>query len=210
MNKIRVLVVDDHPTVREGACLIISREPDCEVCGAVATGREALNETAKCLPDVVVLDLHLPDVGGVTVAREIKKLHPKVELVMFTAEESEAAVTESFQAGVKSFIRKTDLVELLVTAIRAAAEHRPFFTPEIGEILFGRMFGKPSRAQLTPREHEITRLLANGKSSKEMAAALGISTRTVEVHRAAVMRKLNLSSTAEIVRYALRNGIIER
>ena len=212
---VRILVADDHYVVREGVRLIISGEPNWEVCGSAKTGREAIELAERCKPDVVVLDYHMPDLDGLTAARELKKRVPSTELVIFSGERSEQVVRDLFEAGVKSFIQKTDIAGSLVAAIQAAAEHRPFFTPEISEIMFARLLRKPRVSgsagcgSLTARERETVHLLADGKSNKEVAAALGISVRTAESHRAALMRKLGVSSIAEMVRFAVRNGIIK-
>lgn len=209
MKKFRILVADDHHVVREGARLIIDRDPECEVCAVVSSGREAVEQAALSRPDVVVLDLHMPDMDGFTAVREIKAQNPDVELVIFSGERSEEVITRLFQAGVKSFIPKTDISDMLLNAVKAAANHKPFVTPEIGEILFGARLGTSSGAELTPREREIARLVADGNSNKSIAASLGISPRTAETHRAALMRKLGASSIAEVVRYAIRNGLIQ-
>ena len=216
MQKIvRILVADDHYVVRAGVRLILSAEPNWEVCGDAKTGREAIELAERCTPDVVVLDYHMPDLDGLTAARELKKRVPSAELVIFSGERSEQVVIDLFEAGVKSFIQKTDIAGSLVAAIRAAAEHRPFFTPEISEIMFARLIRKPhvsssaGCSSLTARERETVHLLADGKSNKEVAAALGVSVRTAESHRAALLRKLGVSSIAEMVRYAVRNGLIE-
>jgi two-component system response regulator NreC len=216
MAKLRVLVADDHPVIREALRLIINGQPEWEVCGVAKTGPEALELTISFLPNVVVLDLHMPEMDGLSVARQIKKRAPSVELVVFTGERGEEIVNELFEAGVRSFIRKTDVSGLLVEAIDAAARHKPFFTPEISDILFSRMMaaspGGKKKGRCTPlslRERETLVLVAQGKSNKEIATRLRISSRTVEAHRASVIRKFGVSSTAEMVCYAIRNGIIE-
>ena len=209
MKKLRIMVVDDHPALREGAAVIINRDPACEVCAMAASGREAVKQIARQRPAVVVLDLHMPELDGLSVTRLIKKANPDVEVVIYTADRSEGIVEGLFQAGVKSLIRKTDEPELLLRAIKEAAEHRTFFTPQIGEIVLRLATGNRSLTELTPREREVLRLVAQGKSNREIAAELGVATRTAETHRAALMRKLEAPSTAEIVRYAIRTGVIE-
>ena len=209
MKKLRVLLADDHPLLREGTARFISSDPEIEVCAAASNGQEALAEAASHHPDVVVFDLHMPDTDGLSVLRQLKTQNPKVELVVYSAGRADDVVEELFATGVRSFVRKTDPSELLITAIKAAGEHKVFLTPAVGEILFSRVMGKPSQADLTTREREVIRLLAEGKSNKEIAKALGISARTAETHRAALMRKLGVSSTAEVVRYAIRSGVIE-
>ena len=209
MRKLRILLADDHPLLREGTRLFIDREPDCDVCAVASDGREALEQTAEHHPDVVVLDLHMPGTDARSVVLQLKKKHPTVEIVVYSGTRGEEIVDQLFQAGVKSFIRKTDPSELLIAAIRAAGEHKLFVTPAIGELIFRKALAKQSHAELTSRELEIVRLIADGCSNKQIAAQLSISTRTAETHRAAIMRKLEASSTADVVRYAIRSGVIE-
>jgi two-component system response regulator NreC len=211
-KKLRILIADDHDVLRRGLDFIISREKDWEVCGLAKTGREALEKSAEVQPDVAVLDLGMPDLGGVELVREMRRRFPKIELVIFSGQKSENVIKELFDAGARSFVQKADASDLLVKAIKAAAQHRPFFTAEISKLLFSRFMTSDVRTHgedLTPREREIIRYVAEGKSNKEIAAELGISLRTVETHRAAFMRKLGISSTADTVRYAIRNSIIE-
>ena len=209
MKKVRVLLADDHPMLREGTRLFIEREPDFEVCATASSGGEAVELAAKHRPDVVVLDLRMPDSDGLTVVRQIKKENARIEVVIYSGERGEEIVDRLFEAGVMSFIRKTDPTELLIAAIRAAGEHTPFITPEMEEIIFRRAIGQPSHSDLTAREREVIRMIAEGKLNREIAQALGISARTAEVHRAAIMRKLGASSMADVVRFAIRNGVIE-
>ena len=213
-NTVRILVADDHPLVREGAALIIRGVPGWEVCGLASTGREVIAQALELRPDVILLDFHMPELDGLDIVRQIKKDLPATELVVFSGASSEGIVEQLFDAGAKSFVGKTEGGEVLIAAIRSAAEHKPFFTPEVSEILFSRVMNPTAKggskgAQVTAREREIIRHIAHGESNKEIGAALAISSRTAETHRAAIMRKLGVSSTAEIVRFAIRNGIIE-
>ena len=209
MKKLRLVLADDHPMLVAGTQLLVSNDPALEVCAVASNGRETIAEVARHHPDVVVLDFHMPDTDGLSLARAIRKEHPEVEVVIYSSEAHEEVIERLFEAGVKSFIRKTESSELLIAAIKAAGEHRPFLTPAVGEIIFRRAMGKPVESHLTPREREVVRLIAEGKSNKQIAAKLGISARTAESHRAALMRKLGFASTADVVRYAIRNGIIE-
>jgi two-component system response regulator NreC len=216
MKAFRILIADDHEVVRQGVRAMIEREPGWEVCGVAANGREAVALAAKLKPDVMIADMTMPELDGVQVARQVKRLLPKTEILVFTAHESESIVREVFAAGAKSYIRKTDAGQHLISALRSLREHKPFFTNEVSRVLFSRFLdensGKSdtgSEEKPSARETEILRLLAGGESNKRIALALGISMRTVETHRAAVMRKLRLNSLADLVRYAIRNGIID-
>lgn len=216
MNAVRVLVADDHEVVLEGVRALIERQPDLEVCGLAANGREAVELAQKTKPDVVVLDMSMPELDGLDVIRLLKKTLPETEVVVFSAHSSEEMVEEVFDAGAKSYIEKSEASQDLVTAIRSLAEHKPFFSTQTSEILFAKFLVPRARLQqsrmelrLTAREREIVRLLAQSSSNKEVATALGISIRTVETHRATLMRKLGVRSVAGLVRYAIRHHIIE-
>jgi DNA-binding NarL/FixJ family response regulator len=211
---LRVLVADDHPLVREGVVLLIGTTPGWEVCGTAANGREVVEKAIELRPDIIVLDLHMPELDGLAVVRELKRRLPETEVVIFSGARVDAVAQELFSAGAKSFVGKTDGSDLLRAAIQSAAEHKPFFTPTVSELLYHRFVADPraassAGAELTEREREIIAQIAEGKSNKDMATALGISIRTAETHRASIQRKLGVSSTAEIVRYAIRMGIIE-
>jgi len=216
MNNVRVLVADDHEAVLEGVRALLEREAGLEVCGVASNGRDAVTYATKMKPDVVVLDMTMPDLDGISAIRQIKRALPETEVVVYSAHSSEEAIEEAFDAGAKSYIGKAGTSRDLIDAIRSVAEHKPFFTPEISQILFGKFLGAdgPKKAgtseqKLTPREREVVRLLAQSSSNKEIAAALGISVRTAETHRATLMRKLGIKSLAGLVRYAIRNNIIE-
>jgi two-component system response regulator NreC len=216
MNNVRVLVADDHEVVLEGVRALLTREPGLEVCGVANNGREAVASATITKPDVVVLDLTMPDLDGLSAIRQIKRTLPGTEIVVYSAHSSEEVIQGVFDAGAKSYIGKADAGRDLIAAIRTVAEHKPFLTPEISRLLFGKFLDSDglkragtAEQKLTPREREVVRLLAQSSSNKEIAAALGISVRTAETHRASVMRKLGINSLAGLVRYAIRNNIIE-
>lgn len=209
MKKLRVLVVDDHPLLREGTRLAIDADPDCEVCATAGSGREAVAQAAGHRPDVVVLDFHLPDADGLSVARDIRRENPEIEIVIYSAEARDEVIAELLENGVKSFVSKAEPSETLLAAIKAVGEHRPYITHAVSEILLRRAMAQPEENDLTPRETQVVRLVAAGRANKEIALELGISARTAESHRASLMRKLRLFSTADVVRYAIRHGIIE-
>jgi DNA-binding NarL/FixJ family response regulator len=214
MKKLRILLADDHEVVREGVRRLIEKETGWEVCGEAGDGRKAVALAVQLNPDVVVLDMAMPELNGLEAARQIKGALPKTEVLIFTGEESEQVIHEVFAAGARSYILKSDIGGHLVAAIRALGEHKHYFTNRISEIVFARYFdgesgaGKDKTEGLTPREREIVQLLGEGKSNKAAGAVLGISIKTVETHRAAAMRKLRLDSFADLVRYAVRNKII--
>jgi DNA-binding NarL/FixJ family response regulator len=202
--------------VRDGLRALIEHEPGWEVCAMATNGQEAVDSAKKLKPDVVILDMTMPELDGLTALRQIKQVLPNTEVMIFSAHHSEDVIKQLFDAGAKSYIQKSDAGRHLVTAIKSLAEHKPFFTPEISEILFAKFFSAGSGTKqarpdhsLTAREREIARLLAEGRSNKEVASSLGISIRTAETHRAALMRKLDVDSVSALVRYAIRNNIIE-
>jgi len=216
MNSLRILIADDHEVVREGLRALVEHEPGWEVCGIATTGREAVERAKELKPDIAVLDMTMPELSGLEAVRQIKRALPATEVLLFSGHRSEQLVAQAFDAGAKSYICKADAGKHLVAAIRSLAEHKPFFTPEVSEILFAKFLAADaSRKQgvveqkLTAREREIVRLLAEGRSNKETAGILGISVRTSETHRASLMRKLSLDSLPALVRYAIRNQIIE-
>jgi len=216
MKTVRILIADDHEVMRTGVRALLESEPGWEVCGVAKTGREAVDQANRLRPDVVILDMNMPELNGLEAARLIKQLLPTTELLIFTARETEDLVREVFEAGAKSYIRKGDAASHLIDAVKMLAQHKPFFTTKVSEVLFAKFLdrsdtqpGEEKVAEpLTPREQEIVRLLAEGKSNKEVADTLGLSVRTAETHRANLMRKLKFSSLAELVRYAVRKEIV--
>jgi two-component system, NarL family, response regulator NreC len=216
MRRLRILVADDHEVMRTGVRALIEQEPGWQVCGTATNGQEAVEVARKLKPDVVVLDMTMPELDGLEALREIKRALPNTEVVIFSAYHSEEVIEQLFDAGAKSYIQKSDASRHLVAAIKSLAEHKPFFTSEISQILFAKFLsGSAGKKQngpehaVTSRERDVVRLLAGGNSNKEVANCLGISIRTAETHRATLMRKLGLESLAALVRYAIRNHIID-
>ena len=216
MKTLRILIADDHQVVRDGLRALVENEPGWEVCGTAATGREAVERAKELKPDITVLDMTMPELSGLEAVRQIRRALPATEVLVFSAHRSEDIVAQVFEVGAKSYICKADAGRHLVAAIRSLAEHKPFFTPEVSDILFSRFLAAdagtksgPAEQKLTGREREIIRLLVEGRSNKETAGLLGISVRTSETHRASLMRKLSLDSLPALVRYAIRNHIIE-
>ena len=214
---LRILIADDHDVMRQGTRSVVEQQPGWEVCGVASNGREAVAQATELKPDIVIMDMTMPELNGLDAAVQIKRHEPRTEILMFTAHESDDLIRDAFEAGVKSFILKSEAHQLLVEAIESLALHKPFFTDKVSEILFSKMLERAeghgdataSGERLTLREREIVQLIAEGKSNKQVAEALGISIRTAETHRASVLRKLKLDSVASLVRYAIRNKIIE-
>lgn len=215
-TQVRILLVDDHAVVRDGVRFALERQEGWVVCGEAANGRTGVAAAAELEPDVVILDVTLPELSGVEALKQIKRAQPHAEVIIFTAHQMEDLVHAVFAAGARSYLLKTDDSTHLIQAVRAALEHRPYFTPRISEIVFSRYIHQESdgpRAEpgesLTPREREVVQMVAEGRSNKEVAAQLGVCVRTAESHRAAVMKKLGAKSLGELIRYALRNKLIE-
>jgi DNA-binding NarL/FixJ family response regulator len=214
MKKLRILIADDHDIVRRGLRPLIESEWGWEVCGEAKNGREAIDLTKELKPDVVVLDVGMPEVNGIEVTREVKRLLPATHVLAFTGTESETLVHQLFTAGARGCVLKNEATEHLIPAIKALCTNQPYFASRISRIVFesylkgGVSPENASPGGLTPRERETVQLLADGKSNKEVAAALGISVKTVETHRATIMRKLGFSAFSELVRFAVRNHIV--
>ena len=214
---LRILIADDHDVVRQGTRAVIERQPGWEVCGVAATGREAVEQTLALKPDIVVMDMTMPELNGLDATVQIKRHLPQTEIVIFTAHQTDEVIREVLEAGAKSFIFKSDDPQFLVEAIQSLSQHKPFVTKKVSEVLLAEFLNRSEDApdatqtskRLTAREREIVQLLAKGRSNREVAGALGISIRTAENHRASVLRKLRLDSLADLVRYAIRNGIVE-
>jgi DNA-binding NarL/FixJ family response regulator len=214
---LRIVVADDHDIIRRGLKQLLTAHAGWEVCAEAKTGREAVTVAEQLRPDIVVMDISMPDLNGLEAARRIKKSLPRTEILILTLHFSDQLVREIVEAGVRAYIMKSDADKDLVSAVEALSNHRSFFTARAADMLldgFSRPHAAPDpqallRSRLTSREREIVQLLAEGKSSKEVAVALGISVKTAETHRANIMRKLELHSVSELVRYAVRNQIIE-
>jgi len=216
VKTLRILLADDHKVVRQGTRALLSTVPEWKIVGEADNGRDAVSLTAELKPDIVILDIGMPELNGLDATRQIKKKLPDTEVLIFTGQETEELVHDVFDSGARSYIMKTDAADHLIDALKALSEHKHFFTSRISEIVFARYIqgkktveGAPEKSRITDREREIVQLLAEGKSSKEIATILGISVRTVETHRAAIMKKLGLKSFSELIRYAVRNKIIE-
>jgi DNA-binding NarL/FixJ family response regulator len=216
MKPVRILIADDHEVVRHGVRAVLERQAGWVVCGEASTGREAVAKAVDLRPDVVVLDLSMPELNGLEATRQIRRLLP-VKILILTVHEADQLVTEVLDAGADGYVLKADAGRTLVAAIRALLTGGEFFTERV-HALAARRRVKPRRAaavsgrasgRLTPREREVLQLLTEAKSNKEIGTALGITTKTAETHRSHIMTKLSLHSMSELVRYAIRNRIIE-
>jgi DNA-binding NarL/FixJ family response regulator len=214
---LRILVADDHDILRRGLKQLITARPGWEVIAEARTGREAVSLAEQHKPDIVVMDVSMPELNGLEAARRIRKDLPKTGIIILTLHFSDQLVKDIVESGARAYVMKSDADRDLVNAVEALANHRTFFTARAADMLLNDFSERtapvqpaaPTRNRLTPREREIVQLLAEGKSSKEVAVALGISVKTAETHRANIMRKLQLHSVSELVRYAIKNQIIE-
>ncbi|MFL5337410.1 MAG: response regulator [Geminicoccaceae bacterium] len=210
---VRILLADDHDIVRHGLREMIARHPGWEVCGEVRNGREAVAMAATLKPDVAVVDLAMPGLDGIAATREIRATSPATEVLLFTMYESEDLAAAVLAAGGRGCMLKSAAVRSIVAAIETVAAHRPYFPPDTSDAVrdLYRRASTQSEAPrlLSPREREIVRLFAEGYDRDAIAAQLGIGARTVKAHQEAAMLKTGARSVADLVRYALRNGIVE-
>jgi len=217
MAALKVLIADDHEIVRKGLRAILEGQRDLEIVGEAEDGRQAVAMTKELNPQIVVLDLAMPSLNGLEATKQIMKARPQTKVLILTMQEADPLIRDVLDAGARGYILKTDAGRDLLTAVEALRRNKTFFTSKVAQmILEGFLKGdaRPRDAQnpgdrLTARQREIVQLLAEGKSSKEVAVALGLSVKTAETHRANIMRKLDCHSVSEIVRYAIRNKIIE-
>jgi DNA-binding NarL/FixJ family response regulator len=208
----RILIADDHEVVRSGLRLILEAHPGWEVVAEAADGKAAIVKALEFKPDVAILDYSIPLVNGVEATRQIRKRNPQIEVLIFTMHDSETLVGEVLDAGARAYLLKSDAKEQLISAIEALAVHKPFFSGQVSQkLLETYLLAQKGRlgAVLSPRERIVVQLIAEGHTNKEISAILNLSIKTIESHRAAAMRKLNITSTAGIVRYAIRNKLIE-
>lgn len=213
---VRILVADDHDVVRRGLREQLSSHDGWEICGEARNGREAVQMALKLSPDVAVIDLSMPELNGLEATRQIRRELPRTEVLIFTMHETEQLIREVLSAGARGYVLKSDAGRHLTSAVEALSHRRPFFTEKVSEALLDAFLNSNSRKDegsafrtLTDREREIVQMLAEGRSNKEIAAKLSISIKTVETHRATVMRKLDISSIVELVHYAIRNQLVE-
>lgn len=215
-NPVRILVADDHEIVRKGLIATLQTRTDWIVCGEADNGREAVEKAMELRPHVVVMDLTMPELNGLEATRRIRKGLPDTEILVLSMHDSEQLVREVLETGARGYVLKSDAGNAIFEAIDSLVRHEPFFTSRISASLLHSLLGTasgrtdtgPEGQPLTPRERETVQLIAEGLSTKEVAAKLDISVKTADTHRSNLMRKLNMHSVSELVRYAIRNAII--
>ena len=215
MHSLRLVVADDHPLMRRGICDLLEAEPGWEVVAKASNGREAIDAVSMSKPDVLVIDLAMPELNGLTATREILRLFPKLGVVLLTMHNTDQSVREVLESGARGYVLKSDAEQDLVAAVKAVAAGKPFFTANITEIVLKGYLNRTATSEpakalsgLTTREREVVQLLVEGKGNKDVALAMRLSVKTVEAHRSNINRKLAIRSTSDLVRYAVRNGIV--
>jgi DNA-binding NarL/FixJ family response regulator len=216
--KLRILLADDHEIVRRGLCSLLQKHEGWEVCGEASDGRQTIEMATQLKPDVVIVDIGMPHLNGLDTTRQLLQHDPHFKVIVLTITDSDQVIREALDAGARGFVLKSDAARDLVAAIEALENKRMFFTPRVNDLVLAGFLEKghaisrneaPDLPTLTAREREVTQLLAEGKSSKEAAVLLNLSTKTVETHRSNIMRKLNLHSIRDLVVYAIKNSIIQ-
>lgn len=214
---LRILVADDHEIVRRGVRAILESQPGWEIVGEVDNGRAAVAEAVRLQPAIAVLDISMPGMNGLEATRDIRRDAPDVQVLVLTLHESVELVRQILAAGARGCVLKSDSSRDLVGAVEALSQRRTFFTQKVSDIVLAsflqppaiRLADNPPAPRLSPRECQVLQMLAEGKANKEVAWALKISVKTVETHRSNLMAKLDLHSVSELVRYAIRNHIVE-
>jgi DNA-binding NarL/FixJ family response regulator len=214
---LRLLIADDHEIVRRGLCALLKSHAEWEVCAEAADGREAVDKAQKLKPDMVILDIGMPNLNGLIATRQILQTQPNQKILILTVTDEEQVIREVLEAGALGFVLKSDAARDLVAAVEALQAGTTFFTSRVGEMVLraylnqkqGQSKDVPNPSSLTSRERQIVQLLAEGKSTKEVASMLDLSVKTAETHRFNLMRKLGFHSRSELVLYAVRNHIIQ-
>jgi len=216
--KLRILLADDHEIVRRGLRALLEKHEGWEVCGEASDGRDAIEKALQLHPDVVIVDIGMPRLNGLDTTRQLLQHDPHFKVIVLTITDSDQAIREALDSGARGFVLKSDAARDLVTAVEALQNKRMFFTPRVNDLVLAGFLEKgqtvsrneaPKLPTLTAREREITQLLAEGNSSKEVASLLNLSTKTVETHRSNIMRKLSFHSIRDLVVYAIKNNLIQ-
>jgi DNA-binding NarL/FixJ family response regulator len=215
LSALRILIADDHEVARRGIRSLLESHPGWEVCGEAKDGREAVEYATALNPDVLLLDIGMPNLNGLDAARQILAIRPESRILILTIHDSEQVVREVLAAGARGFLLKSDAGRDLIAAVEALQHRRTFFTPKVAQMMLDGYLrphddkDTSSQSVLTPREREVIQLVAEGKTTKEIATALHLSIKTAETHRTNLMRKLDLHSVADLTLYAVRNGIVQ-
>jgi len=215
LSAFRILIADDHEVARKGIRSLLEDHAGWEICGEARDGREAVEYAGKLKPDVLLLDIGMPNLNGLDAARQILATDPEARILILTVHDSEQTVREVLAVGARGFLLKSDAGRELVAAVEALQQRRTFFTSRVAQMMLDGYLrpqdnSDPSgQCVLTPREREVIQLVAEGKSTKEVAMALSLSVKTAETHRTNLMRKLDLHSVAALTLYAVRNGIVQ-
>jgi DNA-binding NarL/FixJ family response regulator len=216
--KLRILIADDHEVVRRGLCTLLQTHEGWEICGEAKDGREAVEKAKEVKPDVVILDVGMPNLNGLAATRQLLQQNPCQKVIVLTIADSDQVIREALNAGARGFVLKSDAARDLISAVEALQRNRMFFTPRVNDMVLagfldkghnGSNGGSPKLPTLTTREREVIQLLAEGKSSKEVGCLLNLSTKTAETHRSNIMRKLDIHSIRDLVVYAVKNEIIQ-
>jgi DNA-binding NarL/FixJ family response regulator len=215
MGSVSLLVADDHEVVRHGLRALIEEQPGWKVTAEATDGRDAVTKATQYRPDVAILDITMPLLNGLDATRQIATASPRTKVLILTIHESDQLSRKAIEAGARGYMFKTDAAFDLVTAVNSLLLNKTFFTPKVAQMVLNGYLGKGLRASddeslwITAREREIVQLLAEGKRSSEVAAVLNLSLKTIETHRSNILRKLHCHSVTELVRYAVRNHIVE-
>jgi DNA-binding NarL/FixJ family response regulator len=208
----RVMLADDHAVVRRGLRTLIEGVPGWEVCAEAADGNETVKLAAETKPDVLIMDLSMPGLGGVDATIQIRKILPQIEVLILTMHEIDRLAGQALRAGARGYLLKGESEDKLMEALDALSRHQPYFSPSVSETLLqGYLHSEPTHdlKQLTPRERQIVKLVAEGKSNKVIASVLNLSIKTVETHRSAAMHKVGAKSAADLTLYAARNDLVQ-
>jgi DNA-binding NarL/FixJ family response regulator len=217
---LRILIADDHEVARRGIRSLLESHPGWEVCAEAKDGRDAVELATSLKPDLVLLDIGMPNLNGLEAARQILATSPNAAILILTMHDSDNVIREVLRAGARGFLLKSDAGRDLVAAVEALESQKTFFTPRVSQMVLDGFLNRekkrseiedvanPSGDLLTAREREVIQLLAEGRTSKEVAVTLNLSVKTAETHRTNLMRKLDLHSVADLTRYAVRNGIV--
>ncbi len=216
MKKVRLLIADDHKIFRQGIKKLLEEEPDLQVVGEAADGREVVKKATELKPDVILMDIAMANLNGLEATKQIKKVLPESKIIMLTMHKNEEYVLQSFQAGASGYILKEGAVEELVSAIRSINQDKSFLSPTVSKTLVDAYLRKMETGKtetpfdlLTDREREVLQLIAEGFTNREVAKQLFISVKTVEAHRAHIMQKLNIHDIAKLVKYAIQKGLVD-